>query len=67
LLVLALGSAAVPAFVVGCDQAGSSVEVNARLNVPADESLEWVVQFRKAGGRITPTGDGLRLQFPPIA
>ena len=67
LLVLALGNPAVPDFVVGCDQAGSSVEVNAGAHLRADESLEWVVQFRKAGGRIIPTGDGLRLQFPPIA
>jgi hypothetical protein len=25
------------------------------------------VQFRNVGGRIESTGDGMRLQFPPIA
>ncbi len=66
LLVLALGNPAVPTFVVDCDEASSSLEVNTGANLRADESLEWVVQFQKAGGRITKTGDGLRLQFPPI-
>jgi signal transduction histidine kinase len=67
LLVLALGNPAVPSFVVSCDEAGSSLEVNAGVRLYASDALEWVVQFRKAGGRITPTEDGLRLQFPPIA
>ena len=67
LLVLALGNPSVPAFVVRCDEAGSSLAVIAGVPLHADEALEWVVQFQKVGGRITSTEDGLRLHFPPIA
>ena len=66
-LVLALGRPALPAFVIESPQAGSTLSVVAGSTLPVDEALEWVVQFRKAGGRVLPTEDGLRLQFPPIA
>ena len=66
-LVLALAGPSIPSFVVGSTLAGSTVSVNSGASLVADESLEWVVQFRNAGGRIIPTEDGLRLQFPPIA
>jgi signal transduction histidine kinase len=66
-LVMALAGPSVPSFVVGSTLAGSTVSVNSGVSLVADESLEWVVQFRKVGGRIIPTEDGLRLQFPPIA
>lgn len=66
-LVLAIAHPSPPSFVVGSDQAGSTVNVSVGAPLVVDEALEWVVQFQKAGGRITPTEDGLCLQFPPIA
>lgn len=66
-LVLALESRTPPTFRVATDLAGSTLEVNAGQRLVADESLEWVVQFRLAGGKIASTDDGLRLHFPPIA
>ena len=65
-LVLALGRLTAPAFVVGTDVAGSTLSVASGGPLVADEALEWVVQFRKVGGRIDSTEDGLRLLFPPI-
>ncbi len=65
-LVLALGSLTAPAFVVGTDVAGSTLSVSSGGPLVADEAMEWVVQFRKVGGRIDSTEDGLRLLFPPI-
>lgn len=66
-LVLALESRTPPTFRVATDVAGSTLEVHAGQQLVADESLEWVVQFRLAGGKIASTDDGLRLHFPPIA
>ena len=66
-LVLALESRTPPTFRVATDLAGSTLEVNVGRRLVADESLEWVVQFRLAGGKIASTDDGLRLHFPPIA
>ena len=66
-LVLALGSPDAPAFTVSAEVAGSTLTVAVGRPIVADEALEWVVQFRKVGGRIDPTEDGLRLLFPPIA
>lgn len=66
-LVLALESRTPPTFSVAADAAGSTLLVSAGQPLVADEALEWVVQFRRAGGEIATTDDGLRLQFPPIA
>lgn len=66
-LVLALGSDSPPGFVVSSESAGSTICVNSGGPLPVDAALEWVVQFLGAGGRIHPTEDGLRLQFPPVA
>lgn len=66
-LILALGSRATPAFRILADASGGVVEVAAGRPIEPDASLEWVVQFRKAGGHLDTTGDGLRLRFPPIA
>jgi hypothetical protein len=46
---------------------GATLEVVTGTRLAVDESMEWVVQFRSVGGRIESTGDGMRLQFPPIA
>jgi signal transduction histidine kinase len=67
LLILALGTPTVPVFTVATDPAGSTVSLAAGQPLPVDDAMEWVVQFTRAGGCITPTEDGLRLQFPPIA
>ncbi|MCC7055067.1 MAG: hypothetical protein IT355_17470 [Gemmatimonadaceae bacterium] len=66
-LILALGSPAAPAFRILADASGGIVELTAGRALVPDESLEWVVQFRKLGGHLDATGDGLRLRFPPIA
>lgn len=66
-LVLALGCPAAPSFVVAAEEAGSTLSVVSDRPLRPDEALEWVVQFRSVGGRITSTEDGLRLLFPPIA
>jgi signal transduction histidine kinase len=66
-LVLALESNSPPGFVVSSDSAGSTISLNSGGPLLVNATLEWVVQFRSAGGRIQPTEDGLRLQFPPIA
>jgi signal transduction histidine kinase len=66
-LVLAIAHPTAPSFAVGTGQAGSTVNVSVGAPLVVDEALEWVVQFQKAGGHITATEDGLRLQFPPIA
>ena len=66
-LVLALGSPKAPIFVVSADQAGSTLAVVSGYRLEPDAALEWVVQFQKVGGRISPTEDGLRLLFPPIS
>ena len=66
-LILALASPAAPAFRILAGPTGGTVEVSAGGPIAPDESLEWVVQFRKLGGRLDATGDGLRLRFPPIA
>lgn len=65
-LVLVLGSLTAPAFVVGTGPAGSTLNVSSGGPLVVDDALEWVVQFRKVGGRIDSTADGLRLLFPPI-
>lgn len=65
-LVLALGRPEIPAFIVQTDPAGSTLSVSSGVPLVPDEALEWVVQFRKVGGRINSTEDGLRLLFPPI-
>ena len=66
-LVLALNDPAPPSFVVASTLAGSSLEIAGGAPILVDESMEWVVQFRKVGGRVITTEDGLRLQFPSIA
>jgi signal transduction histidine kinase len=66
-LVLALESESPPGFVVSSDSAGSTITLSSGRPLLVDTTLEWVVQFLGAGGRIHPTEDGLRLQFPPIA
>ena len=66
-LVLALSNPAPPSFVVASTLAGSSLDVNGGAPILVDEAMEWVVQFRKVGGRVITTEDGLRLQFPSIA
>lgn len=66
-LVLALSDPAPPSFVVASTLAGSSLEIAGGAPILVDESMEWVVQFRKVGGRVITTEDGLRLQFPSIA
>ena len=64
-LVLALGSPTAPTFTVRTSDAGSTLQLDSGYPLQADEDLEWVVQFRKVGGRISSTEDGLRLLFPP--
>ncbi|HYW51755.1 MAG TPA: hypothetical protein VE861_14165 [Gemmatimonadaceae bacterium] len=66
-LILTLDQRAAPEFLITTDPGGSTLRVVAGVPLVADEALEWVVQFRNAGGRIDSTEDGLRLQFPPIA
>lgn len=66
-LVLALASRTSPVLAVTSHVDGATLQVTAGAPLVVDEALEWVVQFRKRGGRIESTGDGLRLQFPPIA
>ena len=66
-LVLALGSPKAPIFVVSADETGSTLAVVSGYRLEPDAALEWVVQFQKVGGRISPTEDGLRLMFPPIS
>jgi signal transduction histidine kinase len=66
-LIVALASSAAPAFSVIPHADGATLEVVTGTRLAVDESMEWVVQFRSVGGRIESTGDGMRLQFPPIA
>ncbi len=66
-LILALASRAAPAFSVMPHADGATLDVVTGALLAVDESMEWVVQFRSVGGRIESTGDGMRLQFPPIA
>jgi hypothetical protein len=66
-LVLALASRAAPTLAVMPHPDGATLQVVTGSPLPADESMEWVVQFRRLGGRIESTEDGMRLQFPPIA
>ncbi len=66
-LILALAGRSAPAFAVIAHADGATLRLTTGAPLVPDESLEWVVQFRKLGGRIESTGDGLRLQFPPIA
>jgi len=65
-LVLALGNPSAPTFEVYTDPAGSTLRVASGDSLVVDDALEWVVQFQSVGGRIYPTADGIRLQFPPI-
>lgn len=66
-LVLALLHDTVPTIAVTSTAAGSTVLITSGLPLNAEDALEWVVQFRRVGGLIDCTDDGLRLQFPPIA
>lgn len=66
-LILTLASRCAPTFAVTAHPSGATLQVVSDAPLVPDESMEWVVQFRKVGGRIESTGDGLRLQFPPIA
>jgi len=66
-LILALTTPGAPAFSVFSDPTGSSLDVHAGQPLIPDAAVEWVVQFEKLGGRVQPTDDGIRLQFPPIA
>ena len=66
-LIVALASSAAPAFSVIPHADGATLEVVTGTRLAVDESMEWVVQFRRLGGRIESTEDGMRLQFPPIA
>lgn len=66
-LVLALEHPAAPALCVTTNAAGSTLVVQSGAPIVPDAALEWVVQFHSVGGRVDPTADGLRLQFPPIA
>jgi signal transduction histidine kinase len=66
-LILALASRAAPALSVMPHADGATLDVVTGARLAVDESMEWVVQFRRVGGRIESTGDGMRLQFPPIA
>ncbi|MBC7840680.1 MAG: hypothetical protein H7099_00110 [Gemmatimonadaceae bacterium] len=66
-LMLALGSPKAPVFVVSAAETGSTLAVVSGYRLEPDATLEWVVQFQKVGGRISPTEDGLRLLFPPIS
>lgn len=65
-LILALTTSGAPAFSVSSDPTGSSLDVHAGQPLVPDTTVEWVVQFEKLGGRMQPTADGIRLQFPPI-
>ena len=66
-LVIALASPGLPTLTVMSDTAGATLLLGTGARVVVDAAMEWVVQFKNVGGRIDSTGDGLRLQFPPIA
>ncbi len=66
-LVLALASRGRPTLAVMAEPSGATLQLGIGEPVDVDPALEWVVQFTNVGGRIDSTGDGLRLQFPPIA
>jgi len=66
-LVIALTSRGLPTLAVMSESGGATLQLGTGAPVVVDAAMEWVVQFRNVGGRIDSTGDGLRLQFPPIA
>ena len=66
-LVIALTSRGLPTLAVISESGGATLQLGTGAPVVVDAAMEWVVQFRNVGGRIDSTGDGLRLQFPPIA
>ncbi len=66
-LILAIDGVATPAFVLHADATGATLEVVTAATVALDDTVEWVVQFQNAGGRVEPTSQGLRLHVPPIA
>jgi signal transduction histidine kinase len=47
--------------------AGSTLHVTMDPALTPNSALEWVVQFREAGGHLAPIDAGLRLAFPPLA
>jgi signal transduction histidine kinase len=67
-LNLALGSIAAPTFAIqSTPGSGAVLDVTTGTVLPVDDAVEWVVQFRRAGGQIASTDDGLTLTFPPTA
>ena len=65
-LVMALKRRQAPELTVVGEPSGSTLRVVSDAPLAPDESMEWVVQFKQAGGRLDVTDDGLRLHFPPI-
>lgn len=66
-LILALTTPYAPVFAISSGPSGSLLDVHAGQPLVPDAAVEWVVQFESLGGFITPTVDGIRLQFPPLA
>ena len=63
-LILVLQQRQPPEIEVVNDSDRAHVHLRTGATVTVDDAVEWVVQFRRAGGHIDPTDDGLRLQFP---